>query len=68
MVGGAPHPHGVRLVRSIKGSRMASYPRVPVILNHFSRVTAGLIRQSTSCPLRRRKKDVDAREDGVPAA
>src|SRR5713226_4505506 len=41
---------------------------VPVIANHFPESWPGLSRPSTSCLLKSRKKDVDAREDGVPAA
>jgi len=37
------------------------------MLNHFSGVMAGLV-PAIYVLLRRRKKDVDAREDGVPAA
>src|SRR6266436_6595976 len=43
--------------------------RVPVMSSHIPRESwPGLSRPSTSCLLSRRKKDVDAREDGVPAA
>jgi len=37
-------------------------------LNHSSGVMAGLVPAIHACLLRCRKKDVDAREDGVPAA
>jgi len=40
----------------------ASLAACSVILNHFSGVMAGLSRPSTSCSLKARKKDVDARD------